>query len=76
MKKIGFFNNKLFSWESYSNFLGNLPNTNPFAHLLLIEAVEVAPDELLVGVLVAVGGEATLLAGVVAVLVLGRALIF
>ena len=55
--------------------MGNLPKTiNPFAHLLLIEAVEVAPDELLVGVLVAVGGGAAF-AGV-AILVFGRALIF
>ena len=51
--------------------------TNPFAHLLLLESLEVSPDETLVGVDVAVGRRAALLAGPAAVvLVLGRALIF
>ena len=50
------------------------PSTDLIAHLLLLEAFKISLDELLVGVLVAVGGGAAF--AVVAVLVFGRALIF
>ena len=53
---------------------GSLPSINPIAHLLLLEAFKISLDELLVGVLVAVGGWGAF--AVVAVLVFGRALIF